>query len=441
MPAYRDHPRRGAALVAHVVYIAAGSLVGGSIVAFLLIVIAAIVGEEAFGVPYDDALDPIFRVSVGVVALVLALGAGVATASLGARRLETARQLADDAERDPGSVATWADRQDIEVATPFWPFYIYAIYFMIFDVLALIVFAFALPETFRHNPVSAAEAMPIVMVVATLGLLVVLLVVYSRKVAMPQWRDAADRAKAIWNKHVRADATRAERDARADSETAEFGAAHRILSRAGKWIGLGAVPIGGIGIALFFIGVWLRKPCRRCEMRYFDPPIESFIDVVIVIGGPLIWLSLALGILGLAAEWISRVIETLTLRRLAAAGAPSPTAAQLVPHLVGQGPAELLGIALVAGSLPLIAPFAVARAINGDPAFGTVVGILVAVGLLGVGVITWSVGVDDGVRNRLREAWSPGDPVPPKPDARRRTAPTRDAGDQLDADDDDVDER
>ena len=298
MPVYRDHPRRGSALVAHVTYVAACSLVGGSGAVFLLIVIAAVVGEESLGVLYGDGLDPIMRVSVGVIALLLTLAGAVAIVALSARRLATARQLAADAEREPGSIATWADRRDIEVGNPFWPLYIYAIYFVIIDVIALIVFALALPETIKYNPESAADTMPIVVLTAALGLLVVLLVVYARWVATSQWRTSADRAKTIWNEDLRADATRAERDARRETRTVDFGTAHRILFRARKWFRLGVVFSGVIGVVLFFLGVWLRKPCRTASERYFDPPIERLIDVVVVIGGPLIVLSAAIGIRG-----------------------------------------------------------------------------------------------------------------------------------------------
>lgn len=428
MAVYRDHPRTGGALVAHVVSLTGLAIAAGAGAFFLLILITALVGEEAFGLDYAP-FDPIVRASVGLVSLKLVAGLGIGVYALALRRAATARQLADAARTDPDRVGTWADRRDLEIAGPFAAATTFTWFYVGAVVLAAILFVVALAETFRYNPSSAWEGVGVLVVILITGAVVAALGLVVRFVLRPRYRDAKSWVELEWDARARSAATRDERQTRAASaaEPVEFGGAHLAFASITRIASVVTPIVGAAGFVLFLAGVFLRQPCRRCDQIYWGQPVESVIDVLVVIGGPLLILAALIGIVAALAALARLVLERRMLRHLAETGAPRPRPAQLIEHLTQDGPGMWAGAALVGASVPAIVVAVLASA-------PVVAGVLVGVAAVGVAVTAWSVGADGRLRLLMREAWAPGDPVPPKPDARRKTTPTRDAGDFGDAD-------
>lgn len=397
---------------------------------FLAVVVIALVGDEAFHSDYIP-LDELTRAAVGLLAALIIAGLGVAGFALGARRTAFARQLEREAEREPHRVGTWLDRRDIEAESPFGNFFVFLWFFIGIAALGLLIMVLALVETMRYNPESAAEGWAIFGVLGGAAVIVGLAGAVARGVLVPRFRDAAGMVVVHWRSQERALATRAERDAQNGASTVDFGAGRRIAERVVHWAVRIAPPLAGVGFVIFMAGVWLRQPCRNCDERYWDEPVEDLIDGLVTIGGPLLIAAALVGLVSVAATWVALVIERATILRLLEDGGRSPRPAQLLPHLTQPGPLPLLGIALVAAGVPPAVVLAIGP--GGDPTRSAIAGILGLLAVIGVALIWLGEGVDGRFRNRIREAWPPGDPVPPKPDARRGTARARDAGD-LDGD-------
>ncbi|HEY1104758.1 MAG TPA: hypothetical protein VGE78_01275, partial [Agromyces sp.] len=70
--------------------------------------------------------------------------------------------------------------------------------------------------------------------------------------------------------------------------------------------------------AIWFVSVWLRQPCRQCDERYFDEPVERFIDGLSLWGGVAIACALAITIaLAVVRIVMMRRVELAAVRWVA----------------------------------------------------------------------------------------------------------------------------
>ena len=94
MASYREFPRRGWALITRVIYLIAAATTTGSLVGFLLIVWANIVGAEVLGGLWSEANgDALMRTGIVVTSITAAISIGLVTYFLSLSRATYARQL------------------------------------------------------------------------------------------------------------------------------------------------------------------------------------------------------------------------------------------------------------------------------------------------------------------------------------------------------------
>ncbi|GAA1779004.1 hypothetical protein GCM10009748_09640 [Agromyces lapidis] len=184
--------------------------------------------------------------------------------------------------------------------------------------------------------------------------------------------------------------------------------------------------------AVWFVSVWLRQPCKRCDERYFDDPVERFIDGLSLWGGIGIVCALAIaGGLFIARLAMMRRIELAAVRWVAD-GRPRRAPEEVTDALLLDPRAGLWASgAIVAAAMP-IALFAIAGIAGwapggADPGPGSIPGPVLVVALavaIAAPVLATVLGMADvrraaHERNLLRAALSPGDPDAASLTARR----------------------
>lgn len=181
-----------------------------------------------------------------------------------------------------------------------------------------------------------------------------------------------------------------------------------------------AVATGALFVvgAIWFVSVWLRQPCKRCDERYFDDPVERFIDGLSLWGGIAIVCALAIaGGLFIARLAMMRRVELAAVRWVAD-GRPRRVPEEVAESLL-LGPRAGLWTSrlIVAVCAPLAAFVALAAVVDPElPLGGPTVVIALAVAVAAPGLAAL-VGVADlrraaNERSMLRAALSPGDPDP-----------------------------
>lgn len=171
-------------------------------------------------------------------------------------------------------------------------------------------------------------------------------------------------------------------------------------------------------LAIWFVSVWLRKPCRRCDERYFDDPVERFIDWLSLWGGVAI-----VGILAVIAALV--VVRLVRMRRFERAavrwvadGQPRRVRAEVVePMLLGPRAALWWSRLIVAVFAPFALYFGLAALT--DPGLrissaAITIALAVVVVAAGAGVAAGAAELRRAAHERslLRAVLSPGDPDP-----------------------------
>ncbi|MFE6964108.1 hypothetical protein ACFVAJ_03285 [Agromyces sp. NPDC057679] len=186
-------------------------------------------------------------------------------------------------------------------------------------------------------------------------------------------------------------------------------------ARIDRAIVIAACALGAV-LAIWFVSVWLRQPCRRCDERYFDDPVERFIDGLSLWGGIAIAGALAV----IAALVVARLVLMRRVERAAvrwvADGQPRRVPGEVAEPLLLGSRAGLWTSRLVVAVFTPLAAY-VALAVLVDPALPLVestVSIAVAVAVAAP-IVAVLVGMADlsraaRERNALRTVLSPGDP-------------------------------
>ena len=424
MTEYRDIPPRGLAWLTSALSISAFAAAGGFGLGFLALAFIGVAGVELAPMVWGSGvLDTMLRGTVGLVGIGLAACLGIGGLMLSAYYLAYARQLAREAEAHPTRVPPWRVRLKLISTIPFMGIYVVAGWGIGLGVLAALLFLAVAGEPSSDSfDIRLAFAIAVASVVGMIGLLVLVATVWK-----PAWRDAMERASAMWRKSELVAVLPPEPDPMAvpDEDQRAVGAAARRLKRIARAVarvGLASAIAGG---ASFLVGVWLRQPCRNCDQNSYSAPGETFVDVLMTIALMFTIVAVVVLALALLTEWVEDVVVQTGLARLARDGSPRPPDAVLGTALAAEWPGMSAGVALVVVGLGIGGSFGLAGLAAPGILPSALATVLLALGVVGVVVIAWSIGAAARSRNRLRAAWSLGDVQPPIPPVKPRRPNTR----------------
>lgn len=417
MASYREFPRRGWALFTRIAYLGSAAITAGSVIGFLFLVFMGIVGEEVLLDLWTSGnWDPVFRAGVGATGITIALGAGLVVTFLGLSRYTYANQLARLSSPEVElTVPLPRELDGFQGPHPFSPLFIFSIFFLIIDGFILIILALALGETFRYNPESAGEGFTVFLILAGLGVVVVVLCVVANLIGKPQWIVATALITSRWQ------AARPLAESRLKAGIPRFALAIRKKrSVAARALRASAVSLAIAGV-IFMIGVFIRKPGRRADLRYYDEPGEAFIDFLIGVSAVATAIALTVLLAALLGAWGAQIAELSRLRSIAD-GRMVPVSRAGYRNLTGKAavvrlhdvfarpwPGQLVGAVLVGlgwGNAPF---FVVTQQVVPGTWPDWMLTVLLVIGAIGVVVLVWSDGAAARSRNRLLLAWGKKD--------------------------------
>lgn len=197
--------------------------------------------------------------------------------------------------------------------------------------------------------------------------------------------------------------------------------ATRTLARvtAGAGIALGLAAAG------WFASVVTRQPCRTCDPRSYDEPVEQFIDGLSLVGGALIAVIAAVLVLLLIANVVVLRVREIAAARWVADGRPRRAPADRVERFLVGGRAAVW---FAQGLVAVVAPAGLIVALAdlwfdvfwADAGIGLTVAALSFVAAVGIALLDDAPAVRE--RNALRAALSPGDPTAKEIAARAQAA-------------------
>ncbi|WP_114558624.1 hypothetical protein [Desertihabitans aurantiacus] len=189
-----------------------------------------------------------------------------------------------------------------------------------------------------------------------------------------------------------------------------------------SWLGRTAGAATSLSALAGVPGLVLRQPCRDCDPRTLDAAGETTIDWLVTTAFALLVVGLLLGLARGGLVLLLAVVQRTVLQR----GARAPRRPRVSREIVAEvltltSPERLLGLVLlVAGAaaapLPLVA--ALAEEVAGWWTTGGLVGAVLL--LAGAGLLLVDHAVGPRWRQRLREAYAPGDVDVEEGVARRR---------------------
>ncbi|MFF2274581.1 hypothetical protein [Agromyces sp. NPDC058126] len=185
--------------------------------------------------------------------------------------------------------------------------------------------------------------------------------------------------------------------------------------RIDRAIVIAACTLGAV-VAIWFVSVWLRQPCRRCDERYFDDPVERFIDGLSLWGGIAIACALAVTAVLVVVRLVLMRRTELAAVQWVADGRPRRVTEEVAESML-LGPRAGLWTSrlIVAVFTPLAAFVALAALVDPELILGgptVVIALAVAVAAPVVAALVGMADLRRAVheRNALRSVLSPGDP-------------------------------
>ncbi|TPW73021.1 hypothetical protein [Schumannella sp. 10F1B-5-1] len=305
------------------------------------------------------------------------------------------------------------------------------------------VMLFVTAIVFLMDPDDDPEIIGIVLLVMAAGLAVCILGLRAFRGGGPAWwRRLRDRVQSRRGRDRVDAAEAAEAAERADRERVAGAPMRLEAGRPGHWLTLAVVRGGRIALRTFLISggilmaaVFIRQPCRTCSTRYWSTPVETFIDVLVLIATAVAIIGAILE-LGVLVLWIvRRRLRRGELAQLARLTGVSLRPSEISDELSQHPTAVLLGMggvaaALIAALMLVPAVVEMERTDVAELAALHPAGViaLVASGVVAlVSTIAIGVGHVAGVRfrNGLRARWTPGDPMPPRPATASRSSRQR----------------
>ncbi|WP_217182987.1 hypothetical protein [Streptomyces sp. AC495_CC817] len=380
-------------------------LMVGTLYAFLGILVAGIVGEEALSSLYGELdLDPVFRASMGVFLVASAvLGFGTPLVFV-AERFAALRAV----ERMPGGTVP---PRPLRLALSSSPYALMrTTTTVLFWCAAGIGAFFALAAVFTEDLREDRETW--ILLGGSVALAAICWALRAGSGALVH--RSLGRLEARWGAWKRDVPVAVAADRQRRQVSVEVPVPGWLVTPGATLIGRIAkvlsvatvVALGG-----FMLSVFLRQQCRSCEPVYWDQPIENGIDVLSLSSGVAI---LSCAVLGLAA-WIGGValqaVREVALARWVRDGGARRIDVSLIEPLLAENraAARLEHGLCAAGAIALILGWGVswAQAEGVDPAPLVIIGaVLIVVGVL----VGW---LDGGRRARerqeIRDALFPGD--------------------------------
>ncbi|SFR71260.1 hypothetical protein SAMN05428970_1150 [Agromyces sp. CF514] len=386
----------------------------GAGAAWALLLIAAIVGDEALGSLSREReleLDAFLRATIPplfVLAAVISLAISLLAAADAAAAL---RLLERHTAAKPNELPSAAHRA--RLATP-------PARFVRRSVLAVAVIAMAVGGFLLCFALLDEEGrIPEVWTVVAVSVVVVLAWLVARPSLQRLEERQGGRSFALeltWKRSLgAADLAEWRRREASDAVEPPAGLLPSAKNRSARPL-LIAVCALGVALVLWFVSVWLRQPCKRCDERYFDEPVERFIDGLSLWGGIAIALIVAL----IAVLAVVLLVQTRRAERAAvrwvADGTPRRVPDEVAEQLLLGQRAGLWASRVVMAALVPPAVFLVAAALV-DPELG-IPGVATSIALailVAATAVATAVGAADLTRaarerNALRAALSPGDP-------------------------------
>jgi hypothetical protein len=380
-------------------------LIVGTLYAFLGILVAGIVGEEALSSLYWELdLDPVFRACMGVFLIVSAvLGFSVPLVFV-VERLAALRAV----ERMPqGGVPPRPLRLSLSSS----PFALMSttgtvLFWCAIGVAAFFALGGLFDDDLREDPVTWI-AMGVCLAIAALARAL-------RAAGRSRLDRTIDRLQALWSswKSGVAEAEAADRRGRAAAVEVEVPRwlatpSARSVDRIAMVLSAATV----VALGAFMLSVFLRQQCRLCEPVHWNEPIENGIDVLSLASGIAILTCATLGVVAWIGGVALQFVREMALAHWVGDAGPRRVDIALIEPLVAENRAAARlnrGLCAV-GAIALI----VAWGIGWADADGAVPWPLLTAGLAlaGCGVL---VGWADGRRSArerqaIRDALFPGD--------------------------------
>lgn len=377
----------------------------GALYAFLGILIAGIVGEEALWSLYARLdLDPIFRAGMGVFLVVAAvLGVGVPLVFV-AERIAALRAV----ERLPSDAVPPSQLRLKLTTSPFALMKTTGT--VIFWCVAGVGAFFALAAAFDEDLRGDVETW-----IAIGGCAALALVAYALRVTGRRGVDRAHDRGAAMRSGWKRDVPLADRSDRMRREAApEVLVPRWLTSPSAKLMNRLAMVLLSATLAslgAFMLSVFLRQQCRNCEPVYWSDPVETGIDVLSLASGIAILACATVG----AVAWMGGIavqfVREIALSRWVSDGAPRRIdVSRVAPLLVERRAAVRAGRGLCGtGMIVLIFGWGVlwadAEIVDGRALLG-IGGVLLLIGFL----VAWT----DAPRSRrerqaIRDVLAPGD--------------------------------
>lgn len=273
-------------------------LIVGTLYAFLGILVAGIVGEEALSALYWELdLDPIFRATMGVFLVAAAvLGFGTPLVFV-AERIAALRAV----ERLPeGAVPPRPLRLRLSTS----PYALMqttgtVLFWCAVGIAAFFALGGIFTEDLREDPVTWI-ALGICLLFVVIGWAV-------RSVGRAGLARTLPRMQALWSAWKKGVSEADSADARRRAAAAEVDLPRwlvtpsaRFVNRVARVLSVATV----VALAAFMLSVYLRQQCRYCEPVRWNEPVENGIDVLSLSSGVAI---LACAVLGLTA-WVGGLL-------------------------------------------------------------------------------------------------------------------------------------